>query len=51
MHHALNHVRFRVSPELNVVQDRVRGSRAPYMVRGAMGYLPRPEPYQVQDSS
>ncbi len=25
MHHALNHVRFRIRPELHVVQDRVHG--------------------------
>jgi len=25
MHHALNHVRFRICPELQVVRDRVHG--------------------------
>jgi hypothetical protein len=25
MHHAMNHVRFMISPELYVVQDRVHG--------------------------
>ena len=30
--HALNHVRFRVSPELHVVQDKVHGSPKPDMV-------------------
>jgi len=34
MHHALHHVRFRISPELHVVQDGVHGSPEPYMVRG-----------------
>ncbi len=36
LHHALNLVRFRINPELDVVQDRVHGSRVPYMVRGAI---------------
>jgi hypothetical protein len=26
MNHAMNHVRFMISPELNVVQDKVQGS-------------------------
>jgi len=32
MHHAMNHVRFMISPESNVVQDRVHGCPKPYMV-------------------
>jgi hypothetical protein len=33
MHHAMNHVRFMISPELHVVQDRVHGSLNPTWFR------------------
>jgi len=36
MHHAMNHVRFMISPELHVVQDRVHGSPEPDVVQGAL---------------
>jgi hypothetical protein len=36
MHHAMNHVRFMISPELHVVQDRVHGSPEPHVVQGAI---------------
>ncbi len=33
----MNHVRFMISPELHVVQDKVHGSHEPYVVRGGEG--------------
>ncbi len=37
LNHAMNHVRFMLSPELHVVQDKVHGSHEPYVVRGGEG--------------
>jgi len=34
LNHAMNHVRFMISPELYVVQDKVQDSHAPYVVHG-----------------
>ncbi|OGP72044.1 MAG: hypothetical protein A2W09_00390 [Deltaproteobacteria bacterium RBG_16_50_11] len=34
MHHAMNHTRFMICPELYVVQDRMHGSPEPHMVQG-----------------
>jgi hypothetical protein len=35
MDHAMNHIRFMISSELNVVQDKVHGSPEPKVVQGA----------------
>ncbi len=42
LNHAMNHVRFMISPELHVVQDKVHGSHEPYVVR-----IWRPKPCKV----
>jgi len=44
-HHTMNHIRFMISPELNVVQDRAHGS-APRWNQGQS-----PEPNMVQGKS
>jgi len=36
MHHAMNHVRFMISPELHVVQDAAHGSPEPHLVQGEL---------------
>jgi len=36
LRHAMNHVRFMISPELHVVQDRVQG-KAPNLTRFGVG--------------
>src|SRR4030067_232794 len=38
MHHATNHVRFMISPELHVVQDRVHGSLEPTWFRAQSAF-------------
>jgi len=35
MNHTMNHVRFMISPELEVVQDLVEDCHASYVVHGA----------------
>jgi hypothetical protein len=53
MHHAMNHVRFMISPELHVVQDGVHGSPEPYMVQGAFRIqsLPYHDPFfRIRDA-
>jgi len=44
MHHAMNHVGFMISPELNVVQDRVHGPALYCKGHGC------PEPQWIQGS-
>jgi hypothetical protein len=45
IHHTMNHIRFMISPELNIVQDGVHGS-APQWDQGQS-----PDPHMVQGPS